>query len=108
MCAKTGENVRDCKREDSHLWLGVLSFAIPLLISISCSLQREEVSIEALLLHQALMAPLLTNAPVFEHQNAISHAHRGETMGDQQGRGASGHLPELRKDLGFRFGIDGG
>lgn len=57
---------------------------------------------------QLVMGPLLGNAAVLDHQDAVGGPDGGEPVGDDQGGAAPAQLVEGMLDPGFRDAVQGG
>ncbi len=56
--------------------------------------------------NKRLVRPIFNNFALLDHNDAIGHAHRRETVGNEQGRGASGDLLKPAKDFCFRLSVN--
>ncbi len=69
--------------------------------AISAGLQRKEMRVAPVELHQLFVAAHLDDAAAVEHGDLIRHAHRREAMRDQDGDAVSRELAEALEDVGF-------
>src|SRR5947207_5984414 len=58
--------------------------------------------------HETVMCAFFTQKPVFQHQDAVSHAYCGEAVSNQQGGARLRDLREPGEDLSLGLGIDRG
>ena len=62
-------------------------------------LQPEQMRIRAIDRQKRLVRAILNNFALLDHNDAIGHTHRRETMSNEQGCGASGDLLKPTEDF---------
>src|SRR5437879_529905 len=77
-------------------------------LAIPARLQREQLCVAAVQLHQLLVAAALDDAAAGEDRDLIGHAHRGEAVRDEDGDALARELAEVLEHLGLRLRIHGG
>jgi hypothetical protein len=75
-------------------------------IHVSGRLQPEQMRVCAIDDHKFLVCPILNNFALLDHNDTIGHTDRRKPVGNEQGRGTSGDLLKLTKDLCFGLGIN--
>ena len=70
-------------------------------LPIATRLQREQLGVHAVLLHQVLVRAAFDDVPLVEHDDLVGVDHRRQPMGDDEGRAALGDAVERGLDLSF-------
>src|SRR5690349_6544100 len=69
--------------------------------TITARLQGEQLGVDAVLLHERFVVAALDDVALLEHHDVIGHAHRGETVRDDDGDALAHQGTEMLEDLGL-------